>query len=316
MPVAHKLPENSPIQSFFSQCDPKAEIYVSHIDTANVAGRKGHFITLLGMNLVWSFLLLKRTYGGLSRYGVRFVIGKLEPAWGAPAPSLDKALLGNIALDLFVFLILVPITRDFVSGVATLRLRYGFPQQEIIFRKPSQSTIANIVSEAPEKRDACLQDVLRRATDPEEMKQVAFGMPWEEWAYDYKAMAAAREANEKGTISTQTWELCVWMKMKDGWTAIEHGKEMDPQSQVGMMEKLRDRLQAMGKSHVFNQMMEVIQVKTMTKDGAPLPVTDDVDAIIVDIFKRNNVDFEKLTSELAKGASTSSRFTISSKKND
>jgi hypothetical protein len=190
------------------------------------------------MNLIWSFLLIRRAYGGLSRYGVWSALGKLVPEWGAAAPNLDKALLGNIVMDLFVFLILVPIVRGFL-GVAMMRFRHGFPQQEIIFRKPSQSTIANIVSEAPEKRDAYTKELLRRAVDLEEMKQVAFGMPWEEWMYDYKAMAAAYESDMKGVIGAKTWETCVWMKMKDGWTAIEQGKEIDFQSQVGMMEKLR-----------------------------------------------------------------------------
>lgn len=78
----------------------------------------------------------------------------------------------------------------------------------------------------------------------------------------------------------------------------------------------QDHLRAMGKMHVFRQMMEVIEVKTISKDGAPLPVSEDVDAIIADIFKRNDVDFEKLTKELAKDAPRSARFANSSKKHD
>lgn len=78
----------------------------------------------------------------------------------------------------------------------------------------------------------------------------------------------------------------------------------------------QDHLRATGKMNVFRQIMEVIQVKTMSKDGAPLPVTEDVDVIIADIFKRNDVDFEKLTKELAKDASRSARFANSSKKSD
>jgi hypothetical protein len=46
-------------------------------------------------------------------------------------------------------------------------------------------------------------------------------------------------------------------------------------------------------------MIEVIQVKTVAKDGTPLPVTEEVDNIIADIFRRNEVDFAQLTSELA-----------------
>lgn len=288
---------------------------------------------LLGMNLVWSFLLARRVYRGLSRYGVWFAISKLAPGWSATAPAFNRALLGNIFLDFFIFIVLVPMIRDFLSGVAVLRLRHGFPREEIIFRKPSESTVANIVSEAPEKRDAFMKDLLRRAVDPEEMKQAIFGLPWEEWAYDYKAMAAVCELDKNGVISAQTWELCVWMKMKDGWTAVEQGREVETQNQTGMMEKMRvwsladtielslilmqqDRLRAMGKIDVFHQIMEVIQVKTMSKDGAPLPVTEDVDAIIADIFKRNDVDFEKLTSELAKDAPPHARFASGSKKLD
>lgn len=72
----------------------------------------------------------------------------------------------------------------------------------------------------------------------------------------------------------------------------------------------------MGKIHVFHQMMEVIQVKTMSRDGTPLPVTEDVDGIIADIFKRSGVDFDKLTSELAKETLPSARFASGSKKLD
>jgi len=201
--------------------------------------RRCHFLMLAGMNLIWSFLLIRRVYRGMYRYGVWFAIGKLSPRWSATAPDFNVALLGNTILDLFIFLILVPIIRDFIGGVAILRFRHGFPQEEVIFRKPSESTIANIVSEAPEKRDAFVKDLLRRAVDPREIKQATFGLPWEEWAYDYRAMAAACELVKEGVISAETWELCVWMKMKDGWTAVEQGKEDDVQNQIGMMEKMR-----------------------------------------------------------------------------
>ncbi|KAG9308684.1 hypothetical protein JVU11DRAFT_11641 [Chiua virens] len=316
MPAAHKVPEDHPVRSFFANCDPKAELYVTHIDSTNASTRKQHFLIQVGMNILWSLLLTRRVYGGLSRYGVRFVVGQLVPQWIAPAPAFDMTLLGNAILDFFIFMVLIPIVRDFLTGVATLRLRHGFPREEIIFRKPSESTVANIVSEGPEKRDAYMKELLRRAVDPEEMKQAAFGLPWEEWAYDYKATAAACELDKKGVIDAKTWELCVWMKIEGGWTAVEQGKEAEMQNQIGMMQKMRHRLHAMGKLHVFNQMMEVIQVKTMTKDGAPLPVTEDVDAIVADIFKRNDVDFQKLTNELAKDAPPSARFSTASKKLD
>jgi hypothetical protein len=66
-------------------------------------------------------------------------------------------------------------------------------------------------------------------------------MPWDEWTIDFRAMAVAYEAEKKGLISRDAWELSVWMKMKDGWTVIEHGKVSNPLSQFGMMEKLQVR---------------------------------------------------------------------------
>lgn len=198
-----------------------------------------HFLMLVGMNLAWSCLLIRRIYRGVSRYGMWFAIGKLVPKWSSTAPDFHMALLGNIVLDFFIFVILVPMIRDFISGVATLRFRHGFPQEEIVFRKLNDSTMTNMALEAPEKRDATMKDLLRRAVDPEEMKHATFDLPWEEWAYDYKAMAAACELDKKGVINAKTWEVCVWMKMKDGWTAVDQGKEDDMQNQLGMMEKMR-----------------------------------------------------------------------------
>ena len=62
---------------------------------------------------------------------------------------------------------------------------------------------------------------------------------------------------------------------------------------------------------MFTQMIEVIQVKTVAKDGTALPITEEVDQIIADIFRRNEVDFAQLTSELA---TESPRFVVNSSK--
>lgn len=107
----------------------------------------------LGMNMLWSILLARRTYGGLSRYGVRFAVGKLVPRWSATAPAFDMSLLGNIVLDIIIFMVLIPVVNEFVYGAAVLRFRHVFPGEEIVFRKPSESTVTDIFVEASEKRD-------------------------------------------------------------------------------------------------------------------------------------------------------------------
>ena len=40
MPPAHKVPENHPVNTFFTGRDPKVELYVTHIDSANASTRK------------------------------------------------------------------------------------------------------------------------------------------------------------------------------------------------------------------------------------------------------------------------------------
>ncbi|KAH7882091.1 hypothetical protein F5I97DRAFT_1939563 [Phlebopus sp. FC_14] len=299
MSPARKVPDSSPVPAFLSQCDPAAEVYVTHIDSTDVMRRKRHFLKVLAMNISYTFLLVRRAYGALSLYGVRFLLGKVVPVLAAPAPSLNKALFGNLTLDLFLFLIFGPLVYEFVTGIAMLRYLYGFPQEEIVFRKLTQATIADVLSKSQEKRDTHLQELLQLAIDPEEMKEFPLGLPWEQWAYDYNAMASACKMEKEGKISAKTWELSIWMKMKDGWTVVEPGKSVNPLYQVGMMEKLKNRLQAMGKIQVFYQMMEVIQLKTLTNDGNPLPITEEVDTIIAEIFKNNGIDLEKLTLALA-----------------
>ncbi|KAG1733727.1 hypothetical protein EDB19DRAFT_1208988 [Suillus lakei] len=310
MPATHRVPEGSPVAAFLSEYGSDTDIYVSHLDTTEVSSRKKHFFTMLGANLAWSFLLGKRIYGALYRYGILFTLGKILPIFKAPPPLVNWPLAGQLCLDIFLLLVLLPLINNFIS-VMTLRYHHGFPKSEIVFRKPSSATVANIVSQPPEKRDSYMNDILRRAVDPEELKQPTWGMPWDEWTMDFRAMAVAYEAEKKGLISRDAWELSVWMKMKEGWTVIEHGKVSDPLSQVGMMEKLQRKLTAMGKRHVFTQMMEVIQVKTVAKDGTALAVTEEVDKIIADIFRRNEVDFAQLTSELA---TESPRFAVNSLK--
>ncbi|KAI6113436.1 hypothetical protein EDD16DRAFT_1897071 [Pisolithus croceorrhizus] len=301
MPTAHRIPENSAVHGFLSKCDPKVEIYVTHVDTSSPTHRKGRFFTLLGVNLSFTFLLLRRIYSGFYRYGVLFAISKAVPSLSSnvPAPTLGWALLGNILLDLFIFTIFLPIVLDFAKGLAMLRLRYGFPKAEVVFRKPTTTTMVNIAVEAPQKKDAFLKDLLQRAVDPEEIKQMNFGMPWEEWTYDYKAMAAANEANKNGSIKSQTWDLSTWIKVKPGWSVIQHNGEVDYQTRLEMMEKLKDKLQEMDKEHVFLQMTEVIRTRTVYTNGAPQPMPAEVDDIISGIFKSNDLDFGEIMRDIS-----------------
>ncbi|KAH7913635.1 hypothetical protein BJ138DRAFT_1133957 [Hygrophoropsis aurantiaca] len=296
--AASRIPENSPVSAFLSKYGGSTEIFVTHLDTTTVSDRKKHFLVLLGLNVASVALLLKRAYGGFYRYGILFLLGKLVGKSGAVPPVLGLPFAGQLCLDLFIFLFLLPIIYFFITGPALLRYHHGYPQPEIVFRKLTTSTLASILATSADKRDAYLGELLRRGVEPTELKQPLYGMPWEEWEINYPAMRAAHDS----AIKADTWKLAVWMKMKEGWTVVDHGKKDDPQAFSGMMEKLYDKLVAMGKRQVFEQLIEVIQVKTVSKDGKPLPVTDEVDAIIADIFERNGVDMDELTKGLGPGA--------------
>ena len=55
----------------------------------------------------------------------------------------------------------------------------------------------------------------------------------------------------------------------------------------------------MGKVHVFQQMMEVVQSRTVTQNNGRAAVADDADAIVADIFKRNDLDFAMMMGDIA-----------------
>ncbi|KAL4071667.1 hypothetical protein V8B97DRAFT_420893 [Scleroderma yunnanense] len=308
--IAHRIPTTSPVCAFLSACDPTVEIYVTHIDSTNAEHRRDHFLTLLGVNTAFALVLVHRILGGLSRYGIWFLLGKLVPLLSHSPPRLGKALFGNIILDIVIFAILVPVILDFVT-LATLRFRHGFPQEEIVFRKPTMTTRVNIAVEAPEKRDVFLKALLDRAVDPETIKQMKFGMPWEAWAYDYRAMAAACEASKQGTIQPNTWQLSVWMRLKNEWSVIQHGQEEDYETRLGMMDTLKDKLQDMGKEHVFQEMMEAMHRTEMAGSN---DATDDLDAAITTIFKRNDLNFAKMMGDIA--LDTPPSFARAQKKDD
>ncbi|KAI6003211.1 hypothetical protein F5J12DRAFT_943949 [Pisolithus orientalis] len=260
---------------------------------------RSRFFGLLGINLCFAFILLRRTYGGLCRYGILFAISQVFPLpFEVTAPALGWALLGNILLDLFIFVTLFPIVLDFTRGPAMFRLRYGFPQEEVVFRRPTLTTMVNIAAQAPQKKDTFLKDLLRRAVDPEEMNEINFGFPWEEWAYDYKA---------NDSCVSKTWDVSTWIKMKSAWSVIQQNSEVDYEMKLGMMEKLKDKLREMGQEQVFMQMTEVIRAHTVYTDGVPQPVPAEVDNIISDIFKRNDLDFGGIMRDYRHGYSAEFR---------
>ncbi|EGO03030.1 hypothetical protein SERLA73DRAFT_176536 [Serpula lacrymans var. lacrymans S7.3] len=283
----------SKVSAFLSKCDASNEIYITHLDETPVSGKKGHFLSLFILNVVWSILLARRIIYGVSRYGIAFLYSRMMSRPAAPPSMPLTTLAGHVCVDIFLFFVLWPTVYDFVTGLAMLRLQHKFPHPEIVFRKPSSATVANIVVQPDVQRNAYIDEVLRRAIDPAD-----YGMPWDEWLVDHRAMSAANALAKTGEIKPETWKLTVWMKMKDGWVTLEQWRKQSAQVTTGMMDLLKKKLEAMGKQDVFEQMIEVIHVKTIASDGSPLPVTDEVDNIIADIFKRNDLDLVQLTKEI------------------
>ena len=70
----------------------------------------------------------------------------------------------------------------------------------------------------------------------------------------------------------------------------------------------------MDKVHVFQQMMEVVQTRTVPQSNGRATVADDVDAIVADIFKQNDLDFATMMGDIAMDVPPS--FERRSKKDD
>jgi hypothetical protein len=75
-----------------------------------------HFFNIFEANIVWTFLLDKRLYGALYRYGVLSIIGKMISMRKVPSPALSWSLGVQLRLDIFLFSMLIPSVLNFFSN--------------------------------------------------------------------------------------------------------------------------------------------------------------------------------------------------------
>ncbi|KAF8874166.1 hypothetical protein BD779DRAFT_1476618 [Infundibulicybe gibba] len=172
--------------------------------------------------------------------------------------------------------------REFITGHLWLRLRWGFRETEIVFRKPTGWRRALLNGLPPEEFERQSTDtILYRAIDP---KLVSLNTGYltrsDYWVLEYGAVGDAYSLVATGEVDIKTWDMNVWTR-KEGEC-----------NYVGSECRLLEKLKSMGKEDVVEQW------KSMRTPGKP--VTTQTTSAIVDLFRSQGISLEELWADSMK----------------
>jgi hypothetical protein len=139
------------------------------------------------------------------------------------------------SMDYFLLLDGWPVAYKFITGHLWLRLRWGFRQTEIIFRKP-KSSWGYPAGISPEERQRQFQDSVCRAIDPKLINEnTGYLTSVDIWLLNYDLIAEAYALAEQGFIDESTWNLSVWQKVKGEWSVWEVWRVHDKDQMAQVM---------------------------------------------------------------------------------
>ena len=182
------------------------------------------FLSPLAMNLLWATLIAWRIVTVEHHYPSftsfiplhKIVAGHITQS--SPPRISTTSLTLNILFDLFLYFDIWPILRTFISGHLWLRIRYGFSETEIIFRRPSKWRLKFLKTLAAEERDKQFLNALYRAIDRTLVNGTTGILTGDDfWKLDYNATCEANERSQSGEIGKDTWKLGVWQKSEGSW---------------------------------------------------------------------------------------------------
>ena len=236
------VPKDSPISLLLSKYDEDHGCFITHLDRSPVSTKmyvplfcalsasesylcliSYAFLSPLAMNLLWATLIAWRIitaehhYPSFTSFIPLHKIAAGHITQSSPRISPTSLTL-NILFDLFLYFDIWPILRTFISGHLWLRIRYGFSETEIIFRRPSKWRLKLLKTLAAEERDKQFLNALYRAIDRTLVNGTTGILTGDDfWKLDYKATCEARERSQSGEIGKDTWKLGVWQKSEGSW---------------------------------------------------------------------------------------------------
>lgn len=163
----------------------------------------------------------------------------------SPAPRISTvSLAANILFDLFLYFDIWPILRTFISGHLWLRIRYGFRETEVIFRRPSKWRLKMLKNLHAEERDKRFVNALYRAIDRTLVNHTTGILTGDDfWVLDYSAACEAYGYLQSGEIDEDTWKLGVWQKSGDHWAVWQVWKAHEDDETANWLEKFRVSLE-------------------------------------------------------------------------
>ena len=201
------------------------------------------------MNSLWATLIAWRIVTAQYHYPSFIPVYKIAAGHitQSPAPRISTIPLTlNIVFDLFLYFDIWPILRTFISGHLWLRIRYGFSETEIIFRRPSKCRLKLLKTLAAEERDQQFVNALYRAIDRTLVNHTTGILTGDDfWILDYGATCEAHGHLQSGEIGKDTWKLGVWQKSKDCWAVWQVWKAHETGDTTNWLEHFKVSLKVL-----------------------------------------------------------------------
>lgn len=173
------------------------------------------------MNLSLAALLVWRGLSSTSNFHLVsiFLGGDLIPyRTRTPSDLSWPSFIFWLLVDASLFTSIPRVLWSFASGQLWMRLRCGFRDAEIVFRKPTGYTRSSINSLPPDQFQTAYTNSIYRAIDPQFLKSnVGFNTRSGFWVLDYSAPIDAYKLVDSGQVSLDMFELSVWQRFDGNW---------------------------------------------------------------------------------------------------
>jgi hypothetical protein len=202
-----------------------------------------------------------------------------------------------------------PFVRDALLQQLVPRLRFGFREKEVIFRKPTPGS---------DPSTNYFVESLSRAIDPIFLsRNIGIGTQVDFWILDYGAMNEATVGLRGGLFQEDTWKTTLWLKHDlQGWVAHEIWRQTeiacDPRFLVllkvsyvsrlaisqWLSAKLQDKIAAAGKAEIYDEWMSRLGPIVSTITDNPLLRNQRIEEVSKTFLAQHGIDFTQMNEEV------------------
>ncbi|KAF8874168.1 hypothetical protein BD779DRAFT_1451151 [Infundibulicybe gibba] len=290
------VPKERPAAKILDYRATNHDSFITHIDRSPVHAKIMAFQKPFWFNMILGGLLIWRAVRSTSRYS-----SMVFALYGEPIkPSLMSWIwtIINLIIDLFLGILIWPHVHVFITGHLWHRLRWGFRETEIVFRKPIGWRRLLLKDLPPEEFQRRYAQNLYRAIDPKLIfENTGYLTKSDQWVLDYDVAGDAYSSMAVGEVDIKTWDLSVWVRMGGGWHVWEIWRLHDKQFVEVVIGIVTEKLRSMGKEDIIQQWESVMEASEAS------PPTQ-LSTVVADIFHRGGVNFAEMWADATKEATT------------